>query len=69
MNMTGDEFKKLVEQKDPNELINTIPEILEFLSGIKDNETLEQYIKRIVATIFKIEDGEDGKILRITLNE
>lgn len=69
MNMTGDEFKKLVEQKDPNELINTIPEILEFLSGIKDNETLEQYIKRIVSSIFKIEDGEDGKVLRIILEE
>lgn len=69
MNMTGDEFKKLVEQKDPNELIDTIPEILDFLQGIKDGETLEQYIKRIVATIFKIEDGEDGKVLRIVLDD
>ena len=66
MNMTGDQFKTLVEEKKPDELINTIPEILEFLSGIKENETLEQYIKRIVSSIFKI---EDGNVLRIVLEE
>ena len=63
MEMTGDEFKKLVEQRDPNELIDTIPEILDFLSGIRQGETLEQYIKRIISSLFILED--DGKTLRI----
>ena len=68
MNMTGDEFKKLVEQKDPNHLIDTIPEILDFLRGIEDGETLEQYIKRIVRSLFVITESEQGTIIRLRLD-
>ena len=69
MGMTGDEFKKLVEQKDPNHLIDTIPEILDFLRGIQDGETLEQYIKRIVRSLFVITEGEDGYTIRLKLDD
>lgn len=69
MQMTGDEFKKLVEQKDPNHLIDTIPEILEFLRGIEDGESLEQYIKRIVRSLFLFIEGEGGYTVRIKLDD
>ena len=68
LEMNGDDFKKLVEQREPNELINTIPEILDFLRGIRDDETLEQYIKRIVASIFTIEQTAEGNVLHIVLD-
>ena len=68
MNMTGDEFKKLVEQKDPNHLIDTIPEILDFLRGIEDGETLEDYIKRTIRSIIVITEGEQGATVTFKLD-
>lgn len=68
MNMTGDEFKKLIEQKDPNHLIDTIPEILDFLRGIEDGETLEDYIKRVIRSIIVITDGEQGSTVTFKLD-
>lgn len=68
MQMTGDEFKKLVEQKDPNHLIDTIPEILDFLRGIEDGETLEDYIKRVIRSIVIITEGEDGATVTFKLD-
>lgn len=68
MQMTGDEFKKLVEQRDPDHIIDTIPEILDFLHGIEDGETLEQYIKRVIRSIITITEDESGRTLRLNLD-
>lgn len=45
LNMTGDEFKKLIEGNDPNGSINTIPELLHAMDGIDDTTTVKQEIK------------------------
>lgn len=68
MNMTGDEFRQLVEGKDPNQVIETIPEILDFLHGIEDGETLEDYIKRIIRSIIVITEGEQGNTVTFKLD-
>ena len=42
--LTGDEFKQLIEQLSPDGKINTIPELIEFLNGIPEGMTLEEYV-------------------------
>lgn len=46
LNMTGEEFKRLIEQYDPDNEVNTLPEVLRLLQGIGDNESLADYIER-----------------------
>lgn len=45
LNMTGDEFKQLVEGFDPNSEVNTIPELIHAMQGISDETTVKQEIK------------------------
>lgn len=40
MKMTGDEFLKLMEGKEPNEEVNTIPELMDAMRGISDDSTV-----------------------------
>ena len=42
--LTGEEFKQLIEQFSKDGKIDTIPELLAFLSNIPDDMTLEEYI-------------------------
>lgn len=42
--LTGEEFKTLIEQFSQDGKIDTIPELLAFLSNIPDDMTLEEYI-------------------------
>lgn len=44
LNMTGDEFKKLVEGFEPNSEINTIPEMMAAMRGISDETTVKEEI-------------------------
>ena len=46
MDMTGAEFKRLVEQYDPNGKIDTLPEIIKSLRGLDDKEPLENYLAK-----------------------
>lgn len=41
MKMTGEEFLKLMESKEPNSEINTIPELMDAMRGISDDETVQ----------------------------
>jgi hypothetical protein len=45
MNMTGEEFLRLVEGKEPNEEVNTIPELMDAMRGISDDKTVIQEIE------------------------
>ena len=42
--LTGEDFKQLIEQFSKDGKIDTIPELLAFLSNIPDDMTLEEYI-------------------------
>lgn len=45
--MTGEEFKKYIEQRNENGRIDTLPEALRALEGIRDDETIKEYIERM----------------------
>ena len=45
MQMTGDEFLKLIEGRDPNGEIDTLPEMLDAARGISDDETIPEKIQ------------------------
>ena len=45
MKMTGDEFLKLMEGKEPNEQVNTIPELMDAMQGISDDKTIIEEIE------------------------
>lgn len=45
--MTGDEFKKYIEQRNPNGEIDTLPEVLKALKGLRDDETIKDYLDRM----------------------
>ena len=49
LNMTGEEFKKLLERKDPNNVVDTLNEVLAMFEGISDNETIAEYVQRTVS--------------------
>lgn len=42
LNMTGEEFKKLIEGENPDGQIDTIPEMVRAMHGIKDDETIQE---------------------------
>lgn len=45
LSMTGDEFLKLIEGRDPNNEINTIPELIDAMQGISDDTTVKEEIE------------------------
>lgn len=40
LSMTGDEFLKLIEGREPNSEVNTIPEMMDAMRGISDDKTI-----------------------------
>ena len=44
MQMTGDEFLRLMEGKEPNQEVNTIPELMDAMRGISDDKTVIEEI-------------------------
>ena len=50
LDMTGDEFKRLIEYKDPNDVVDTLQEVLAMFEGIGDGETIAEYIRRVAVT-------------------
>lgn len=44
LNMTGDEFKQLIEGHDPNGEVNTIPELMDAMKGIAEDTTVRDEI-------------------------
>lgn len=45
MHMKGEEFLKLIEGKEPNEQVNTIPELMDVMRGISDDKTVIEEIE------------------------
>ena len=43
MKMTGDEFLKKWEGRDPNGVVDTIPEMEDVMHGISDEETIHEH--------------------------
>lgn len=48
MQMTGDEFLQLIEGREPNSEINTIPELMDAMQGISDDTTVKEEIEEQV---------------------
>lgn len=48
LSMTGDEFLKLIEGREPNSEINTIPELMDAMQGISDDTTVKEEIEEQV---------------------
>ena len=45
--MTGDEFKKFIEGRNPDGDIDTVPEMIDALKGISDDETVQQDVDEL----------------------
>ena len=46
LDMTGKEFKTLIEQVTQNGKVDTLPELFELLGSLPDDMTLEEYIRK-----------------------
>lgn len=62
MNMTGEEFLKMWEQREPNSEVNTIPEMMDVMRGISDNETIPQKIQQEIDENEQENEASDADI-------
>ena len=62
MKMTGEEFLKKWEGRDPNGEIDTIPEMFDAAQGISDDETIPQKIKRDIDESQEENEASDADI-------
>ena len=46
LDMTGKEFKTLIERVTQDGKVNTLPELFELLGSLPDDMTLEEYIRQ-----------------------
>ena len=56
MQMTGEEFLKLIEGKAPNSAIDTIPELMDAMQGISDDTTVKEEIED------QVEEDTPGRV-------
>lgn len=49
LDMTGKEFKQLIEQVTQDGKVNTLPELFELLGTLPDDMTLDDYIRKQAA--------------------
>lgn len=56
LNMTGAEFKRLIEQTDSDGVVDTLQEVFALFSGISDDETLAEYFQSLSARISTLEN-------------
>lgn len=68
LDMTGDEFKQLIEGENPNGEIDTIPEMMQAAQGISDDETIQHDVDERIDV--KIEDNnEETEVERVSPEE
>lgn len=68
MNMTGEEFLRKWEGRSPNGEIDTVPEMLDALRGINDDETVQQDVdERIDLKIG--ENNEETEVDRVSAED
>ena len=60
LDMTGNEFKRLIEQKDPNDSVDTLQEVLAMFEGIGDGETIAEYVRRVAVTADTMPENSVG---------
>ena len=60
--LTGEEFKQLIEQFTHDERIDTIPELIAFLSDIPEGQTLGEYIAEHSVDPQVVKDAVDDAI-------
>ena len=47
LSMTGEEFKRLIEQPNPDGVIDTLPEMMRAMQGISDDgETIDDKVQQ-----------------------
>ena len=60
MDMTGDEFLQLIEGRNPNGEIDTVPEMLDAARGIRDDETIQHDVdERIIEEVESQQAGHE----------
>lgn len=60
LDMTGEEFKRLIEQRDPNNVVDTLQEIKAMFAGISDSETIADYVRRVAMTADGVKEEDIG---------
>lgn len=62
MQMTGDEFLQLIEGRNPNGTIDTLPEMLDAARGISDEETIPKKIQGEIVESDEENEASDDDI-------
>lgn len=62
MKMTGEEFLKKWEGRDPNGVVNTVPEMEDAMAGISDEETVHGHTGNQIEEYMDEECATDGDI-------
>ena len=65
MQMTGEEFLRLIEGRDPNGEVNTIPEMMAAMEGISDDETIKGEIQEEIDENDQENEASDDDIDQI----
>lgn len=61
LNMTGEEFKQLIERRNDDGIVNTLQEVMAMFEGIGDNETIADYVRRVAVTADAMPEGSIGQ--------
>lgn len=68
LDMTGDEFKQLIEGENPNGEIDTIPEMMQAAQGISDDETIQHDVDERIDVKIE-ENNEETEVERVSPEE
>ena len=68
LNMTGDEFKTLIEGTSPNGEIDTLPEVMAAAQGISDDETIQHDVDERIDVKIE-ENNEETEVERVSPEE
>lgn len=68
LNMTGDEFKQLIEGENPNGEIDTIPEMMQAAQGISDDETIQHDVDERIDVKIE-ENNEETEVERVSAED
>lgn len=68
LNMTGDEFKTLIEGDNHDGTINTIPEMMQAAQGISDDETIQHDVDERIDVKIE-ENNEETEVERVTAED
>lgn len=60
--MTGEEFKQFIEGRNPDQRIDTVPEMMDALHGISDDETVQQDVNEQIEEGLEQNKGTEADI-------